>query len=71
MILRPLLSGILLVERSTTLNHLLRRTLDAAGLVRPLDGDADGTELCDFGAVEAPFIPRLRVVRWKPVSPDE
>jgi hypothetical protein len=32
MILRPLLSGILLVERSTTLNHLLRRTLDAAGL---------------------------------------
>lgn len=26
------MSGILLVERSTTLNHLLRRTLDAAGL---------------------------------------
>lgn len=46
-------------------------TLDAAGLTRPLDGNADGAELSDFGAVEAPFIPRLRVVRWKPVSPDE
>jgi PAS domain S-box-containing protein/diguanylate cyclase (GGDEF)-like protein len=32
-----LLSGILLVERSTTLSHLLRRTLDAAGL--PVRGE--------------------------------
>jgi diguanylate cyclase (GGDEF)-like protein/PAS domain S-box-containing protein len=31
------LSGILLVERSTTLSHLLRRTLDAAGL--PVRGE--------------------------------
>lgn len=43
-------------------------SLDAAGVARPIDGNADGSALCDFGAVEAPFIPRLRVVRWKPVA---
>ena len=30
---RPALPGILVVERSTTLNHLLKRTLTAAGIV--------------------------------------
>lgn len=46
-------------------------TLDAAGLTRPLDGDADGVDQTDFGAVEAPFFPRIRVVRWRPASPDD
>lgn len=46
-------------------------TLDAAGLTRPVDGDADGVDQSDFGAVEAPFIPRIRVVRWKPASPGD
>lgn len=41
---------------------------DAAGSTRPLDGDANGTRLVDFGAVEAPFLPRLRVVRWRPAA---
>lgn len=44
---------------------------DAAGASRPLDGDANGTRLVDFGAVEAPFLPRLRVVRWRPAPAGE
>jgi|CXWL01.1.fsa_nt_gi hypothetical protein len=44
---------------------------DMVGVLRPIDGNSDGTAAYDIGAFESSTTATLRVVRWREMSPDD